>query len=240
MQSLKDKVILITGASKGIGKATALLLGARGASVVLAARDTAALTQVATEIRQLGGQAVDVPTDVTQRAQVNDLVIEAVSMFGRIDALVNCAGVGLLRPALEITEDDLDRCYAVNTKGVIFVTQAVVTEMLKHKGGRIITPVGTMGRYVMRGSMAYSASKWAATAALKAMAIEWQRQNVQFTLLYLGGVDSNFWDEIEMKVQREKMLKPDDAAHAILSAIEAPPYAVFNEILLQPESHQLG
>lgn len=240
MNNLKGKVIVITGASRGIGRETALQLGKRGASVVLASRDYPALNGVAAEVRQLGGQAVAVPTDVTQQTQVHDLVSEAIAAFGHIDALVNCAGTGILRPALELTEDDIDRCYAVNTKGVIFVTQAVAVEMLKTKGGRIITPIGTMGRFVMRGSAAYSASKWAATAALKAMAAEWQRQGINFTLLFLGGVDSNFWDDIEMKVQRDKMLKPEDAAHAIISAIEAPPYAVMNEILLQPESHQLG
>lgn len=243
---LKGMSVLITGASRGIGRATALKLAERGAALTLAARNYTPLSHVAEEVRQLGGQAIAVPADVTQRAQVNDLVSEAVATWGRIDALVNCAGQGVIRPALELTDDNIDRMLEINTKGVILVTQAVVGEMLKTAAkrapgrpvGRVITPVGTMGRYVMRGSAAYSASKWGAAGALKAMATEFQRQGVQFTLLYLGGVDSSFWDTIDMPVQRDKMLRPEDAAEAILHAIEAPAYSALNELVLQPESHQ--
>lgn len=190
-------------------------------------------------MRRLGGQAIAVPTDVTQRAQVSDMVSEAVATHGRIDGLVNCAGVGVIRPALDLTDEDIDQAYAVNTRGVILAAQAAGAHMLKNGGGRIVTPVGTMGRFVMRGSAAYSASKWGAVGALKAMATEWQRQGVSFTLLYLGGVDTPFWDGIDMKVQRDKMLTADDAAEAVVYALMAPKGSSVNEILLQPDSHQL-
>ncbi|MCS6773188.1 MAG: SDR family oxidoreductase, partial [Thermoflexales bacterium] len=213
--TLKDRVVVITGASSGIGRAAALRLAQHGARLALAARNYAALTQVADQARQRSAQAIAVPTDVTQRDQVADLVSEVLANFGRIDALVNCAGVGVLRPIEQLTEEDIDRTLAVNTKGVILVSQAVGAAMLKTGGGKIVTPVGTMGRYVMRGSVAYSASKWGAVGALKAMAVEWQRSGIGVSLLYLGGVDSPFWDHIEMRVQRDKMLTVDDAAQAI-------------------------
>ena len=235
---LKDKVIIITGASSGIGRATALALAKLGAKLGLAARNYAALSAVADQARQLGAQAVAVPTDVTQKDQVADLVSEVLATFGRIDGLVNCAGVGVIRPIEQLTEEDIDRTYAVNTKGVILVSQAVGAAMLKTGGGRIVTPVGTMGRYVMRGSAAYSASKWGAVGALKAMATEWQRSGIGISLLYLGGVNSPFWDAIEMKVQRDKMLSVEDAAQAIVSALQAPAGSVLNELVLQPDSHQ--
>ncbi len=235
---LKDKVIIITGASSGIGRATALALAKLGAKLGLAARNYAALSAVADQARQLGAQAIAVPTDVTQKDQVADLVSEVLATFGRIDGLVNCAGVGVIRPIEQLTEEDIDRTYAVNTKGVILVSQAVGAAMLKTGGGRIVTPVGTMGRYVMRGSVAYSASKWGAVGALKAMATEWQRSGIGISLLYLGGVNSPFWDTIEMKVQRDKMLSVEDAAQAIVSALQAPAGSVLNELVLQPDSHQ--
>ena len=235
---LKDKVIIITGASSGIGRATALALAKLGAKLGLAARNYAALSAVADQARQLGAQAIAVPTDVTQKDQVADLVSEVLATFGRIDGLVNCAGVGVIRPIEQLTEEDIDRTYAVNTKGVILVSQAVGAAMLKTGGGRIVTPVGTMGRYVMRGSAAYSASKWGAVGALKAMATEWQRSGIGISLLYLGGVNSPFWDTIEMKVQRDKMLSVEDAAQAIVSALQAPAGSVLNELVLQPDSHQ--
>ena len=235
---MKDKVIIITGASSGIGRATALALAKLGARLGLAARNYAVLAAVADQARQLGAQAVAVPTDVTQKDQVADLVSEVLATFGRIDGLVNCAGVGVIRPIEQLTEEDIDRTYAVNTKGVILVSQAVGAAMLKTGGGRIVTPVGTMGRYVMRGSVAYSASKWGAVGALKAMATEWQRSGIGISLLYLGGVNSPFWDAIEMRVQRDKMLSVEDAAQAIVSALQAPAGSVLNELVLQPDSHQ--
>lgn len=235
---LKDKVVVITGASSGIGRAAAVMLAKAGAKLGLAARNYHALTEVTDAARQLGAQAIAVPTDVTQKDQVADMVSEVLATFERIDGLVNCAGVGVIRPIEQLAEEDIDRTYAVNTKGVILVSQAVGAAMLKTGGGRIVTPVGTMGRYVMRGSAAYSASKWGAVGALKAMATEWQRSGIGVTLLYLGGVNSPFWDTIDMKVQRDKMLSVDDAAQAIVYALQAPPNGVLNEIVLQPESHQ--
>jgi NAD(P)-dependent dehydrogenase (short-subunit alcohol dehydrogenase family) len=235
---MKDKVVVITGASSGIGRATALALAKLGARLGLAARNYPALMEVTDEARRLGGQAIAVPTDVTQKDQVADLVSEVLATFGRIDGLVNCAGVGVIRPIEQLTEEDIDRTYAVNTKGVILVSQAVGAAMLKVGGGRIVTPVGTMGRYVMRGSAAYSASKWGAVGALKAMATEWQRNGIGISLLYLGGVNSPFWDSIEMKVQRDKMLSVDDAAQAVVLALQAPANGILNELVLQPESHQ--
>lgn len=234
----KDKAIIITGASSGMGRASALRLAKSGAKLVLAARNYHALLEVADEAKQTGAQVIVAPTDVTRQDQIRDLVSEAVATYERIDAVVNCAGVGVIRPIEQLTESDIDRAYAVNMKGVILVTQAVGAEMMKTGGGKVVTPVGTLGRFVMRGSAAYSASKWGAVGALKAMATEWQRAGIGFSLLYLGGVNSPFWDTIEMKVQRDKMLTVDDAAQAIVYALEASPNGVLNEIVLQPESHQ--
>ena len=236
---MNTQTVLITGAGRGIGRASALMLASRGAQLVLAGRDRVALLQVAAEARALGGAVITVPTDVTVPSQVADMVSEASSAFGRIHALVNCAGVGVMKPIADLTAEDIDRTYAVNTKGVILVTQAVGAEMIKSGGGKIVTPVGTMGKYVMRGSAAYSASKWGAVGAIKAIATEWQRQGVSFALLYLGGVDTPFWDTIDMKVQRDKMLTADDAARTVIYALEASANGILNEMVLQPESHQM-
>ena len=100
---MKDKVIIITGASSGIGRATALALAKLGARLGLAARNYAVLAAVADQARQLGAQAIAVPTDVTQKDQVADLVSEVLATFGRIDGLVNCAGVGVIRPIEQLT-----------------------------------------------------------------------------------------------------------------------------------------
>jgi NAD(P)-dependent dehydrogenase (short-subunit alcohol dehydrogenase family) len=235
---MKEKVILITGASSGIGRAVALMLAARGAQLALAARNYPTLTTVADEVNRAGGRAVAVPADVRVRAEVNDMIAETLSSFGRIDALVHCAGVGILKPVEQLSDEDIDVQLDTNIKGMLLTVSAAAAAMQKTGGGRVVVPVGTMGRFVMRGSAAYSASKWGAVGALKAMATEWQRSNIGVSLLYLGGVDTPFWDGIDMRVQRDKMLRAEDAARAMVYSLEAAPAGVLNEMVLQPDSHQ--
>ena len=214
------------------------MLAARGAQLALSARTYPALATIADEANRLGGRAIAVPADVRVRAEVADMVAEAVTAFGRIDALVHCAGVGILKPAEQLSDDDIDVQLDTNIKGTLLTASAAATAMLKTGGGRVVVPVGTMGRFVMRGSAAYSASNWGAVGALKAMATEWQRSNIGVSLLYLGGVDTPFWDGIDMRVQRDKMLRAEDAARAMVYALEAAPAGVLNEMVLQPDSHQ--
>jgi len=235
---MQNKVVLITGASSGIGRAAALMLAARGAQLALAARSYPKLVEVCDEVRSLGARAEALPTDVRVRADVADMVAEALAAYGRIDALVHCAGVGVLKPAEQLSDDDIDVQLDTNVKGTLLTASAVGAAMQKTGGGRIVAPVGTMGRFVMRGSAAYSASKWGAVGALKAMATEWQRSGIGVSLLYLGGVDTPFWDGIDMRVQRDKMLRAEDAARAIVYSLEASPLGVLNEMVLQPDSHQ--
>lgn len=235
---MQNKVVLITGASSGIGHAVAQTLAARGAHLALSARTYPKLTEVADEVRRLGAQVITAPADVRVRAEVADMIAETLAAFGRIDALVHCAGVGVLKPAEQLSDDDIDVQLDTNVKGTLLTVSAAAAAMQKTGGGRVVAPVGTMGRFVMRGSAAYSASKWGAVGALKAMATEWQRTGIGVSLLYLGGVDTPFWDGIDMRVQRDKMLRADDAARAVTYALEASPLGVLNEMVLQPESHQ--
>jgi NADP-dependent 3-hydroxy acid dehydrogenase YdfG len=235
---MQNKTVLITGASSGIGRAAALMLAARGAQLALAARSYPRLAEVADEARRMGAQATAIPTDVRVRADVADMITEALAAFGRIDALVHCAGVGILRPAEQLSDEDIDVQLDTNVKGTLLTVAAAAAAMQKSGGGRVVATVGTMGRFVMRGSAAYSASKWGAVGALKAMATEWQRSSIGVSLLYLGGVDTPFWDGIDMRVQRDKMLRAEDAARAVVYALEASPVGVLNEMVLQPESHQ--
>ncbi len=237
---LNGKVALVTGGGSGIGRASARLLAAQGADVVLAGRREAALEAVAEEIRAAGRRAMVVPTDVTVRDQVANLVSMVMDVYGRIDILLNAAGVGILKAASELTEADVDAMLSVNVKGVFLVTQAVAAEMAKNGGGIVINLPGTMGRTVMAQSAGYCASKFAVAGMTRAMALDYKRAGVRFTLLYLGGVDSPFWDSIAMRVQRDKMLTVDDAARAVLFAAgHQTGVGVLNEVILQPESHQV-
>lgn len=238
---LNGKVAFVTGASSGIGRRAAETLAAAGATVVLAARRYDRLVEVAGQIGQTTGQfALPVVCDVTQPAQVDAAVNEAVQECGRIDILVNAAGVGILKPAPALSQADFDLMLDVNLRGVFTVTQRVAREMQRQgQGGVVINLPGSMGRAVMANAAGYCASKWGVVGLTKALATDLKRYGIRFSLLYLGGVDTPFWDGIDMRVQRDKMLTVDDAAQAIVYAASQTGAAVVNEIVLQPESHQL-
>ncbi len=240
MQQLSGKVALITGAGRGIGRATALKFAEEGADLVIASRTAAELESLENDLRAFGVRTLAIPTDVSKKAQVESLVAQAVDTFGQIDILVNSAGLGVIRGTLELTEEEFDRMLNVNTKGTFLVSQAVAAKMAVAKKGHIINIPGILGKAAMLNAAGYCASKWAVTGMTKAMALDLKRYGIKFTLLHFGGVDSPFWDNIDgMRVQRDKMLTLDDASRAILYVVTQPDALVPSELVLQPESHQL-
>lgn len=239
--SLQGKTALITGAGSGIGREVALRLAERGANLVLAGRREDALFETQAGANIAGADSVIVPTDVSDPAQVDALVAQAVQSFGTLDILLNSAGVGCIKPLDQTTPDDIDRLLSVNVKGLVLATQAALRPMIAGgKGGHIINIAGILGKAPMANATAYCASKYAVTGFSKALQLEVGRKhNIKVSLMYFGGVDSPFWDTIEMRVQRDKMLSIADAGGAILYALTAPSNLVLGELTLQPDSHQL-
>ncbi len=231
---------MIVGAGRGIGRATAELCAEAGASLVLAARTEAELAglEAALESRW-GTKALSIPTDATRAEDVERLVAEAVRRFGRVDKLIYTAGAGVLKPFQETTEAEFDRLMAVNVKGAFLLCHALLPLMEQQKRGHVIAVPGILGRAPMAQAAAYCASKYALTGMLKALALEVKRAGVRVSLLHLGGVNSSFWDDIQMRVQRERMLSVAAAARAVFFAATQEGEGVLNEIILQPESHQL-
>ncbi|HLP87667.1 MAG TPA: SDR family NAD(P)-dependent oxidoreductase [Nostocaceae cyanobacterium] len=231
---MQDKVIVVVGATGGIGSALTRLLSPTGARLVLAARDSGRLTTLASE---LGGNVLTIPTDVTQPQQVQALIQKTITEFGQIDVLVNAAGAGILKPYSSIEAADLERMLDVNLKGSFYTTQAAAQEMQKRKSGHICNVVGVLGKHSMAMAAAYSAAKFGVVGFSKCMAEELKRFGVKFTLFYFGGVDSPFWDNVSLKVDRTKMLSCATAANAIFYALSMEPQAVPMEINIQPDSH---
>jgi len=237
--SLSQAVVLITGATGGIGSALVPLLAQAGAHLVLAARREGPLATLAEKAVALGAASgVGIPTDVTDYAQVEALVTQTLQRHGRIDVLINLAGAGILKPAPQITPADLERMLAVNLKGSFYTSQLVANAMREQKSGHILNFPGILGRHPMAMASAYCAAKFGVVGFTKCMADELKRFGVRFTLFYFGGIDSPFWDPISLKVQRDKMLSPATAAEAIRFVLTLPANAVPNEVVLQPESHQ--
>jgi NADP-dependent 3-hydroxy acid dehydrogenase YdfG len=238
---MKDKIVLIAGGSGGIGQACAELFSKAGAKVVLAGRDKSKVEEKARTLNEKGGNAFVIQADVTDHASVSAMVSEVTDSLGPIDVLVNAFGAGIIQPLLDIKPDDAKAVFDVNIYGTFLVTQAVVRNMVAEKNGTVIMFPGILGKSVMRNTAVYSASKYAITGFTKALVEEHRRSGIKFSLLYLGGVATGFWENplVDMRVQKEKMLTPEEVAKAVYYAASQPGNSVLNEIVIQPESHQM-
>lgn len=231
---MKNKVIVVVGATGGIGSALTRKAANAEARLVLVARDK---DKLATLAEELSGEVAIIPTDITKPEQVDALFKQVIVEFGQIDALVNAAGAGVMKPYSNLESADLDAMLDVNLKGSFYTCQRAAELMQERKSGHICNVVGILGKHSMPMASAYCASKYAVVGFSKCMAEELKRFGVKFTLFYFGGVDSPFWDNVSLKVDRKKMLSPETAASAILYALAADPQAVPMEINIQPESH---
>ena len=224
--------ILITGASSGIGRAVAGRLAERGVQLTLHGRSLE-------KLESLGADAELVASDLTVPGASEELVSRAATVMGGIDAVVHCAGIGLIKAAAETTDAEFTHVMNVNTRATFLLARDACRIMAASKHGLFITIPGILGKAPMRNASAYVASKYAVTGMIKCFAQEYQRSGIRFCLFHLGGVDSPFWDGISMAVQRDKMIPVETAADLILQAIDAPPHLVLSEVVMQPESHQL-
>ncbi len=237
---LLNKVAVVTGAGRGIGRESARLFAREGAKLVLASRTQSELETLAKELLDYhDADALVFPCDVTKSSEVKALMEKTVETFGRIDILLNAAGVGYLKPVTELSVEEFDEMIDVNLKGTFYASKFAAEVMAKQKSGHIINLPGILGKAVMRMSSGYSASKYGVTGLSKAMTQDLMRDGVKITLLHFGGVDTSFWDKITMRVQRDKMLTVQQAAEMVLLSATQPSHLVLGELVLQPESHQL-
>ncbi|WP_218082533.1 SDR family oxidoreductase [Anthocerotibacter panamensis] len=236
---MNGKVVLITGATGGIGTALAQRLAESGTPLVLAARQGEVLERLAAQCHQWGStEVLAVPTDVTNRLQVESLFERSYRQFGTVDVVVNAAGLGILKAVHQLTEAEFDQMINVNLKGTFLVSQQAVTRWMDTKAsGHLFNIPGILGQHPMGNASGYCAAKFGVAGFTKAMALDCKRFAIKFTLLYFGGIDSPFWENAGMKVQRDKMLKPQQAADAIYFALQVPAPGVPTEIVLQPDSH---
>lgn len=243
MQSINSKVVVITGASSGLGEATARHLAAQGAKVVLGARRAERLEKLVAEIQAAGGQALAVATDVSQRADVENLVQQAIAKFGRVDVLINNAGIMPLSPLSKLKVDEWDRMLDVNVKGVLYGIAAVLPSMQAQQSGHIINLSSVAGLRVSSGvGTVYSATKFAVKTISEGLRAEMANDNIRVTTLYPGAIDSELKhgssdEQVSAAIQTfyaSNEIPADSVARAIAYAIEQPAEVAINEITLRP------
>ena len=244
MSSLTDQVALITGASSGIGAATAHHLAQAGCRVVLAARREEQLNRLKAEIEAAGGTARVVPTDVTDRAAVHALADAATDAFGRIDILVNNAGIMPLTMLHNLRTDDWYRTMDVNVTGVLHAIEAVLPVMIRQKSGHVVNVSSIAGRKVYPGGAVYSASKYAVRALSEGMRQELgPKYGIRVTCIEPGAVATELTDQIKDEEVRQNMgkmfsrltpLEADRIAESIVYACTAPAGTTVHEILVLP------
>jgi short-subunit dehydrogenase len=236
MDSLKGKNVLIVGATGGIGSRTAKLLAGSGAHVFLAGRDPEKLAAVAAELGMTAERCFAI--DLTNPKQLNELKERYFAVFPTLDILINTTGIGIIKPVEALTEAEFMQTLQVNLYGAFLLVKTFLPAMKEVKKGLIIHIPGVLGKVPMAGAAAYSASKFGLLGMMQSIREEIKRTEIRITNIFMGGVDSPFWDGIDLRVQREKMIQADEAAKAIWFLCQQPASAVVSEMVLQPFNHQ--
>ena len=236
MQTLKDKNVLLIGATGGIGSRSAKLLAGSGANLFLAGRNAGKLQQIATECNVPAERMFAL--DIAQPAEVATLKEKYFQQFATIDILVNAAGIGIIKSMDTLDESEFLKTLQFNLYAPFLLVKAFLPAMKELKKGLIINIPGILGKVPMAGAAAYSASKYGLVGMMQSIREELKRTDIRITNLFLGGVDSPFWDNIDLKVQREKMVQSEEAAKAIWFLCQQPDSGVVSEMVLQPFNHQ--
>jgi NADP-dependent 3-hydroxy acid dehydrogenase YdfG len=243
MPKLDGKVAVVTGASSGIGEATAEALAARGATVVVAARREERLADLTKRIEEGGGKVLAATCDVTDEAQAHGLIRQAEDEFGRVDILVNNAGVMLLSTVGKGLSEEWRRMFDVNVLGLLYATDAAIETMKKQGGGHLVNVSSVAGRKVTRDSSGvYAGSKFAVGAISEGLRQELLAHNIRVTIVEPGAVATELTDHITDEDARESLggllnleiLQAEDIANAIVYAVTQPERVSVNEILIRP------
>ena len=245
--NIEAKVVVITGASSGLGEATARHLSALGANVVLGARRVDRIQALAAELASTGGKAIAIVTDVTDFVQVKRLVDAAVQTYGRVDVMINNAGLMPHSPLERLKIDDWDRTIDVNIKGVLYGIAAALPHMKQQKSGHIINVSSVAGHKVTPGGAVYAATKHAVRALTEGLRQEVKPYNIRTTIISPGAVATELPDsvtepDVAENVHKfyEKFAIPADSfARAVVFAMSQPDDVDINEILFRPTRQEL-
>ncbi|MEA2138620.1 MAG: hypothetical protein QOG56_1770 [Solirubrobacteraceae bacterium] len=251
-QELQGTVALVTGASSGIGEATARRLAALGAAVAIGARRKQRLDRLALEIEQAGGRALAVEADVTDRDQAQALVAQTVERLGRLDVVINNAGVMLLGPIVDAPVEEWDRMVALNLQGLLYVAHAALPHLLRAAGddprhvADLVNVSSVAGRVARSGSGVYNLTKHGVGAFSESLRQEVTRRHVRVSIVEPGAVETELTDHLRDEVREQvaqrfgdmERMRSDDIADAIAYVVTRPRRVAINEVLIRPTEQE--
>ncbi len=234
MQPLAGKVAIVTGASRGIGKAISILLARSGSRVVLAARSEPQLKSVSEEISGQNGEALVIPTDLTVDKEMERLVQQTLKEWGSVDVLINNAGLGKLAPVVKAKVSDWDETFRVNLRAPMFLSKLVLPTMMERGEGSIINISSVSGKSGQANGSAYSASKFGLMGFTQSLYEEVREYGIRVAAICPGFVDTPLVPQMR-RLDRSKMIRPEDIAQTVLFVLTSPPTVCPVEITVRPQ-----
>jgi NADP-dependent 3-hydroxy acid dehydrogenase YdfG len=246
-KNLDGRVALVTGASSGIGAATAVSLAGAGARVALAARRSERLRDLVERVRHAGGEAIAIQADLSERASAEHMVAASVERFGRLDILINNAGVMFLQPFADGVPDDWRRMVDVNLLGLLYATRAALPHLNRNRRGHVVNVSSVAGRVAFPTAAVYSATKFAVVGFSETLRREHVKDKLRVTVIEPGAVATELVEHTTDPASRTQIdtwqasmrqLESEDIAAAILYAVSQPDRACVNELLIRPTDQE--
>jgi short-subunit dehydrogenase len=236
MEKLTAKKIVVAGATGGIGRQLVKMLHQSGAEVFVTGRSQAKLDALVNELGLRSTHALAL--DIADESAMLELGAKVAQEMGTPDILVNLAGIGIIKSMDNLSLAEFNQSLQTNLVGAFLFVKTFLAPMKENKKGLIVNVPGVLGKVPMAGAAAYSASKYGIVGMMQSIREELKRTEIRITNLFLGGVDSPFWDTIDLKVQKDKMIREEEAARSIWFLCQQPASGVVSEMVLQPFNHQ--
>lgn len=231
MASIENQVAVVTGAGRGIGRAIAIELGRLGAQVVLASRSRKELEEAALAI---GANASVYPTDVRKKDELQRLFEQTALTLGPVDILVNAAGLGIFGPVSDFKDEDFETLIETNLRGIFFASRFVLPSMMERKRGHIINIASIAGKVGSANRAIYCASKFGVVGFTESVAEEVRQYGIRASVICPGSTDTRFSPSETRGKSRERMLRPEDVAHAVGMIVTQEPNSFISEIIMRP------